>query len=301
MICSMTGYGKEEINLDKVNINIEIKSLNSKYIDVNIKMPSQYRSREMDLRKYISDKLKRGKVEISIWLDNTGIENKFMINKKAIKNYHKQIEDLSIELGLSKNNLVKNQDIYTQVMQTIVHMPDVFLREENKNSHDKKEWDIVYTGIKKAINGLIQYREEEGAKLKEDFLIRLKNIFQLLEKIEPLSLNRINKIRKNISEKLIDLELNHIDESRFEQEIIYYLEKQDITEEQVRLKSHLSYFEKSMQSPPPNGKKLVFISQEIGREINTIGSKSSDLEIQKIVVKMKDELEKIKEQLLNIL
>ena len=296
MIQSMTGYGKAELNLKNTNFTIEAKSLNSKQIDANIKMSSVYRDKEIGLRKLVSEKLKRGKIEISIWREKSDSSPKFTLNKEVIKDYHNQIETLRKELGYKASfSGFRDYDI----MQTMVHMPDIMIKGEEKI--DENEWIEIEKGVETAIDNLLQFRLDEGKKLEDDITQRVNKLSDLLLELSPFSKARIEKIKKSLTDKFSDLESKNIDENRFEQELIYYLEKQDITEEEVRLDAHLSYFLETMKTDSPNGKKLGFIGQEIGREINTIGSKSSDADMQKIVVQMKDELEKIKEQLLNIL
>ena len=295
----MTGYGKQELNLNNSNFTIELKSLNSKQVDINIKMSSKYRDKEIELRRLISEKLQRGKIELSIWREKTEFSNSFKLNTKLIKDYYLQIDDLKKDLdnlGFSKKD---DDSSYSNIIQTLVQMPDVFVKEEE--NIDENNWRQILKAILKTIDNLQKYRKEEGKKLELDIKNRINNLYKLLKQINPLSKRRIEKIKSNLNDNLSKLNLKNIDEARFEQELIYYLEKQDITEEQVRLNAHLSYFLDSMKTKLPVGKKLAFIAQEIGREINTIGSKSSDSEMQKIVVQMKDELEKIKEQLLNIL
>ena len=292
----MTGYGKAELNLKNTNFTIEAKSLNSKQIDANIKMSSVYRDKEIGLRKLVSEKLKRGKIEISIWREKSDSPPKFTLNKEVIKDYHNQIETLRKELGYKASfSGFRDYDI----MQTMVHMPDIMIKGEEKI--DENEWIEIEKGVETAIDNLLQFRLDEGKKLEDDITQRVNKLSDLLLELSPFSKARIEKIKKSLTDKFSDLESKNIDENRFEQELIYYLEKQDITEEEVRLDAHLSYILETMKTDSPNGKKLGFIGQEIGREINTIGSKSSDAEMQKIVVQMKDELEKIKEQLLNIL
>lgn len=293
----MTGYGKCELNLSNSNFTVEIKSLNSKQIDTNIKMSSVYRDKEIGLRKLVSENLKRGKIEISIWRENSDSSPKFTLNKEIIKRYHEQIDEIRKELGYSPAFLNEN-GIFIDIMQTMVHMPDIMIRGEEKL--DQNEWLEIEKGVKIAIDNLLQFRLDEGKKLEEDIMQRVNKLSDLLLELAPFAKARIEKIKNNLTDKLSDLEFKNIEENRFEQELIYYLEKQDITEEQVRLDAHLSYFLETMKTDSPNGKKLGFIAQEIGREINTIGSKSSDADMQKIVVQMKDELEKIKEQILNI-
>ena len=285
----MTGYGKAEINIKNTNFTIEVKSLNSKNIDTNIKMSSIYRDKEIELRSLISEKLQRGKIELSIWREKSASSTINVLNKKLINDYFKQIKEITKGLKLNIN----------EILPAILKMPDVV--EKGEESSNKNEWNEILKGINIAIANLLKFRLNEGKKLEEDIKLRINKLADLLNKITPFAEERIRKVKKNLSEKLLEIDSKNIDKNRFEQELIYYLEKQDITEEQVRLNTHLNYFKETMELDTKNGKKLGFISQEIGREINTIGSKSSDVDMQKIVVQMKDELEKIKEQLLNIL
>ena len=289
MIQSMTGYGKAELNLNNANFTIEVRSLNSKQIDINVKMSSVYRDKEIILRKLLSEKLQRGKIELSIWREKSESSTKYKVNTEAIKEYYNQILNLQKELGLDKSDIIP----------TLLKMPETLIKGDEKV--DENEWEEVVKGIDLAINNLLQFRLDEGEKLEEDVSSRINKLTVLLKEIEPFAKGRIEKVKKSLSEKLAELDNKNIDENRFEEELIYYLEKQDITEEQVRLDAHLNYFIETMKTDSPNGKKLGFIGQEIGREINTIGSKSADAGMQKIVVQMKDELEKIKEQLFNIL
>ena len=299
MIHSMTGYGKQELNLNNSNFMIELKSLNSKQVDINIKMSSKYRDKEIELRRLISKKLQRGKIELSIWREKTEFSNSFKLNKKLIKDYYLQIDDLKKDLDNLGCSVKDDGSSYSNIIQTLVQMPGVFVNEEE--NIDENNWSQISKAILKTIDNLQKYRKDEGKKLEIDIKNRVNSLYKLLKQIDPLSKRRIEKIKSNLNDNLNKLNLKNIDEARFEQELIYYLEKQDITEEQVRLNAHLSYFLDCMKTKLPVGKKLAFIAQEIGREINTTGSKSSDSEMQKIVVQMKDELEKIKEQLLNIL
>jgi len=289
MIQSMTGYGKAELNLTNANFTIEVRSLNSKQIDANVKMSSVYRDKEIGLRKLLSEKLQRGKIELSIWRESSESNAKYSLNTELIKEYFSQIEGVTSELNLNSKD----------IMSSLLKMPEVLVKGEEKV--DDNEWDEIAKGIDIAIENILQFRMEEGKKLEEDITTRINTLSRLLTEILPFGKGRIEKVKKSLADKLAEIDTKNIDENRFEQELIYYLEKQDITEEQVRLDAHLSYFLETMKTDSPNGKKLGFIGQEIGREINTIGSKSSDAEMQKIVVQMKDELEKIKEQLLNIL
>ena len=298
MIHSMTGYGKHELNMKYANFTIELKSLNSKQLDTNIKISSIYRDKEIDLRNLLSKKLQRGKIELSVWKEKVESPFKYCLNTTVIKDYYKQIQQLKKELG-TKENMLNMKSFEADLIPSLLKMPDVIQKEEDKA--DENEWNEIINGIDIAINNLLQYRLDEGAKLEEDVSSRVNKINMLLNQISPFAEERIINIKRSLSEKLAEIDNKNIDENRLEQELIYYLEKQDITEEQVRLKTHLDYFLEVIVSDFPNGKKLGFIAQEIGREINTVGSKSSNANMQKIVVQMKDELEKIKEQLLNIL
>ena len=285
----MTGYGKAELNLTNANFTIEVRSLNSKQIDANVKMSSIYRDKEIGLRKLLSEKLQRGKIELSIWREKSESNSKYTLNTELIKEYFTQIEEITNILNLN------NKDM----MSSILKMPEVLVKGEEKA--DDNEWLEIQKGVDTAIANILQFRLDEGKKLETDITARINTLARLLVEVAPFANNRIEKIKKSLADKLAEIDTKNIDENRFEQELIYYLEKQDITEEQVRLDAHLDYFIETMKTDSPNGKKLGFIGQEIGREINTIGSKSSDAGMQKIVVEMKDELEKIKEQLLNIL
>jgi len=301
MIQSMTGYGKAELNLENANFTIEVKSLNSKQIDATVKMSSIYREKEIGLRKLLSEKLQRGKIELSIWREKSASSSNYILNTEVIKGYHQQILQLKKDLGLKWNmwTFTPFQAKSTDIIPALLKMPDVMQKGEEKA--DENEWEEIAKGIDIAIENILQFRLDEGEKLEEDITSRANILSKLLVEIAPLAKARIEKVKKSLADKLAEIDTKNIDENRFEQELIYYLEKQDITEEQVRLEAHLNYFIETMKADSPNGKKLGFIGQEIGREINTIGSKSSDAVMQKIVVQMKDELEKIKEQLLNIL
>ena len=289
MIQSMTGYGKAELNLTNANFTIEVRSLNSKQIDANVKMSSIYRDKEIGLRKLLSEKLQRGKIELSIWRESSESSAKYTLNTELIKEYFSQIQEVTSSLSINSSD----------IMPSLLKMPEVLVKGEEKA--EDNEWEEIAKGIDIAIGNILQFRLDEGEKLETDITERINKLSTLLIDISPFAKGRIEKVKKSLADKLAEIDTKNIDENRFEQELIYYLEKQDITEEQVRLEVHLSYFIETMKADAPNGKKLGFIGQEIGREINTIGSKSSDAEMQKIVVQMKDELEKIKEQLLNIL
>tara|TARA_Y100000589_G_C26949077_1_gene545697 strand:- start:18 stop:806 length:789 start_codon:yes stop_codon:yes gene_type:complete len=262
-------------------------------------MSSVYKDKEISLRKMIIERLKRGKIELSIWREKTNLSANYIINKDVIREYYNQLQEIKHEIGYKDISQNPERNIDEFMMQNIVHMPGVFEKGEEKA--DENEWEEILKGIDIAISNISQFRLDEGRKLEEDITFRINRLGTLLKDIGPLAKERINKIKKSLSEKIMDLDNKNIDQNRFEEEVIYYLEKQDITEEQVRLRAHLSYFSETMKADVSNGKKLIFIGQEIGREINTIGSKSSDAKMQRIVVEMKDELEKIKEQLFNIL
>ena len=301
MIQSMTGYGKAELNLTNANFTIEVRSLNSKQIDANVKMSSIYRDKEIGLRKLLSEKLQRGKIELSIWRESSESNTNYKVNTEVIKDYHNQVLQLKKDLGLKWNmwKMTPFSAKSSDILPTLLKMPEALIKGEEKANDN--EWDEIAKGVDIAIENILQFRLQEGKKLEEDITTRVNTLSRLLTEILPFGKGRIEKVKKSLADKLAEIDTKNIDENRFEEELIYYLEKQDITEEQVRLDAHLSYFLETMKTDSPNGKKLGFIGQEIGREINTIGSKSSDAEMQKIVVQMKDELEKIKEQLLNIL
>lgn len=290
MIKSMTGFGKATGEWKNKKITIEIRSLNSKQMDLNIKMPSLYRSKELELRSYITKQTERGKIDVTIYVENGIDENLTIINKTLVETYIHQLKEIA-----EKTNS-KTEDFLSIAMR----MPDVFKQE--REELDEEEWKYVMQKTGEAIATLNQFREDEGKVLLKDFTERIGIILTLLKEIELLEQLRIQQIREKIKKNISELiPIENIDKNRFEQELIYYIEKLDITEEKVRLRSHCNYFLEALKSPNAEGRKLGFISQEIGREINTIGSKANDARIQKIVVQMKDELEKIKEQSLNVL
>ena len=300
MIQSMTGYGRVEFNLKNKNFTVEIKSLNSKTTDFNLKLPVIYRNKEIILRKILSEKLKRGKVELSIWFEKTQTNTPYEFDKKLISKYYKQLNSIKQDLGLKANNL-KNFFCQNNIdlMPIILKMPDVLIKKDEKV--EKDEWIEIEKNVHDALDKLITFRKDEGNTLYKDISIRINLIKTLITELERFESQRTEKINSNIKNKLAALEIQNLDQNRLEQELIYYLEKLDITEEKVRLNAHIDYFLECLDTESPNGKKLTFISQEIGREVNTLGSKSNNSDMQKIVVQMKDELEKVKEQLLNIL
>ena len=300
MIQSMTGYGRVEFNLKNKNFTVEIKSLNSKTTDFNLKLPVIYRNKEIILRRILSEKLKRGKIELSIWFEKTQTNTPYEFDKKLILKYYKQLNSIKQDLGLKANNL-KNFFCQNNIdlMPIILKMPDVLIKKDEKV--EKDEWIEIEKNVHEALDKLITFREDEGNTLYKDISIRINLIKNLITELERFESQRTEKIKSNIKNKLAALEIQNLDQNRLEQELIYYLEKLDITEEKVRLNAHIDYFLECLDTESPNGKKLTFISQEIGREVNTLGSKSNNSDMQKIVVQMKDELEKVKEQLLNIL
>lgn len=290
MIKSMTGFGKATGEWKNKKITIEIRSLNSKQMDLNIKMPSLYRSKELELRSYITKQTERGRMDVSIYVENGMDENAAVINKSLVETYIQQLKEIAQKTNSDTNDL----------LAIAMRMPDVFKQEQEEL--DEEEWAYIIKKIDEAITAFTQFRVDEGTVLLKDFTERINIILSLLKEIEQLEQPRIQQIRNRIKKNVYELiPAETVDKNRFEQELIYYIEKLDITEEKVRLRSHCDYFLEALKSPNAEGRKLGFISQEIGREINTIGSKANDATIQKFVVQMKDELEKIKEQSLNVL
>jgi len=285
MIQSMTGYGKAVTELSQKKVTVEIKTLNSKNLDLNVRVPSMYREKELEIRSKLSQRLFRGKVDFSIYIESTGSETTSTINHDVVNNY---IDQLRRVTEVSSESL----------LEIAMRLPDVL--KTQREEFDETEWTEIEKTIDEAIDEVLGFRADEGAVLAHDFTTRINNIQQLSEEVILLDEQRLASVRERIEKAISDLKQN-VDENRFEQELIYYLEKLDITEEKVRLKNHLDYFSEALLSKDSNGKKLGFICQEIGREINTTGSKSNFAPMQKVVVQMKDELEKIKEQLLNVL
>jgi len=291
MIKSMTGYGKSIAETPLKKITIEIKSLNSKQLDVNTKLPWQYKEKEPEMKSIISQKLDRGKIDLSIFFDILDDENIPVINTSVVKKYFYQMKEISEELNL---------DLNEHILSTILRLPETLKTEKSELTED--EWELIKKQLLESINMLDLYRIEEGNALEKDLRNNLGMIISSLDSIEPFEEGRIKKVREKLLSILNEnVNSENIDKDRFEQELIFYLEKFDINEEKVRLRKHCEYFIETLNTPPPNGKILNFISQEIGREINTIGSKANDASIQKLVVMMKDDLEKIKEQSLNVL
>jgi len=291
MIKSMTGFGKAECEYQSNKITVEIKSLNSKQLDINIKTPSIYKEKEIDLRNEISREISRGKVDLYISLDFVEEEVPVNLNAKLIKGYYKGITNIAAELKVP---------VPGDIISTLLRLPDVLRSEKQEVSDD--EWKALIACTNNALKTLNEFRAQEGKALEKDIVERIKIITELSNSLEPFESQRINKLKEKFRQNLNELvSSDKIDENRLEQELIFYIEKLDITEEKVRLANHCVYFIETMNEPEANGKKLGFITQEIGREINTIGSKANDFDMQKIVVRMKDELEKIKEQVNNVL
>lgn len=291
MILSMTGYGKAAVPFQSKKINVEIKSLNSKNLDLSLRLASLYREKEMELRQRIAKVLKRGKVDFSIWIETDSGTTPTPLNEALIEKYYRQIKGISERTGIPEP-----ADWYNM----LVRLPDV-LTNTTIMKPDEAEWSVVCMAVDKALEELQAFRRQEGESLEKKFNEKLNNIESLLQSIEPYEAARVPKIKETIIKGLEKIPEVDYNKNRLEQELIYYIEKLDISEEKQRLTNHLNYFRKTMAENRPNGKKLGFIAQEMGREINTTGSKSNQAEMQNIVVMMKDELEQIKEQVLNVL
>ena len=287
----MTGYGRSVVVFDEKKINVEIKSLNSKQLDLNTRVAPLYREKEMEIRQMIAAVLVRGKVDFSLWIEKEAGVDATPINAALVENYYRQIKAISEATGIPEPS-----DWY----YTILRMPDVTTKTDVEVLSDE-EWAVARQAIEEAINNLVAFRKQEGAALQKKFEEKIDNIARLLESIEPFEKSRVEKIRARIVEGLKSIPEVEYDKNRMEQELIYYIEKLDISEEKQRLANHLRYFRETMEESDCQGKKLGFIAQEMGREINTTGSKSNQAEMQNIVVMMKDELEQIKEQVLNAL
>jgi len=282
----MTGFGKASLQLPTKKITIEIKSLNSKGLDLNVRMPSVFREMELGLRNQIAQQLERGKVDFSMYIEVTGEETSTKVNAPIVKAYIRQMRDILPEADA------------TELMKMAVRMPDALKTE--RDEIDENEWQQIQSVINEALVNINNFRKDEGASLEKEFRLRIGNIRSFMEQALLLDPERIQLIKERLQNAITELQAN-VDENRFEQELIYYLEKLDITEEKVRLGNHLDYFLETLSGSEANGRKLGFITQEMGREINTMGSKSNHAGMQKLVVQMKDELEKIKEQVLNVL
>lgn len=292
----MTGYGKSVANFNGKKIHVEIKSLNSKALDLSTRISPLYREKEIEIRNYIATELERGKVDFVLWTEKDETQSATPINTALVLDYFKQIKELSSTLNLDMSGLQSS----SEWMKTLLRMPEVLTRTEIEELTDE-EWAVVFTAVKEAVANLIEFRKQEGIALAKKFQEKIDNISTLLASIEPFEKERTEKIRQRIIANLTQFVGIDYDNNRLEQEMIYYIEKLDISEEKQRLTNHIKYFAETMETGHGQGKKLGFIAQEMGREINTTGSKSNQAEMQNIVVKMKDELEQIKEQVLNVL
>ena len=285
MIQSMTGFGKHTVQLPSKKITVELKSLNSKSLDLNARMPSAYREKELELRKVIASSLVRGKIDFGLYIENTGDETSAQVNEGVVRQYMKQLQSIA-----------QGDDF--KLLEMALRLPDAMKTE--REDIDEAEYQVIQEALRQALIEINKFRSEEGLVLDNDFVQRIKKMESLLKEVIQMDPDRQSTIRERLEKAVADIKAE-VDENRFEQELIYYLEKYDITEEKVRLANHLDYFSKTLKSNDSNGKKLGFISQEIGREINTIGSKANYAPMQQLVVQMKDELEKVKEQMLNVL
>ena len=287
----MTGFGKAEFEVNNKKFTIEIKSLNSKQLDINTRTPALYREKDIEIRKVISEKLERGKIDFNIYVETLGDSTSSKINEPILKSYFEHLKKISSELNLPTDQTT---------LQAVLRLPDVV--KTDYETLDEKEWETILKHILIALEAIDKFRTQEGTALQTDISGNIASIRNLLEQIQPFEAQRLESLKTRLSDTLDSLKLNgNVDENRFEQELIFYLEKLDINEEKVRLGNHCDYFFETLDESVSNGKKLGFISQEIGREINTIGSKANEKNIQRIVVQMKDHLERVKEQLLNIL
>lgn len=291
MIQSMTGYGKAVVVYNKKKINVEVKSLNSKQLDLTTRIAPLYREKEMEIRQFVAEHLLRGKVELNLWTEKDAEEVTAQVNVALMQSYYRQLHDFAEQNGVTEG---------TDWIQTLTRIPDVLTKTEVEELGEE-EWKVVRQGVSEAVKHLVDFRTQEGAALEKKFAEKIDNIERLMLSIEPYEKGRVEKIRSRIVDGLKQIPEAEYDKNRLEQELIYYIEKLDISEEKQRLTNHLKYFRETMADAPGQGKKLGFIAQEMGREINTTGSKSNQAEMQNIVVKMKDELEQIKEQVLNAL
>ena len=291
MIQSMTGYGKAVVAFKEKKIHVEIKSLNSKQLDLNTRIAPLYREKEMEMRQMVAEALIRGKVDMSVWVEKDTSVDPTPINAQLVENYYQQIKAIADKTGIPTP-----EDWF----YTLLRMPDVMTKTDIEELDDE-EWKVVKGGVAEALKNLVDFRTQEGAALQKKFTEKIDNIAKLMGEIEPYEKSRVQKIKARIIDGLQQIPTADYDKNRLEQELIYYIEKLDISEEKQRLANHLKYFRDTMNEPAGQGKKLGFIAQEMGREINTTGSKSNQAEMQNIVVKMKDELEQIKEQVLNAL
>lgn len=293
MIQSMTGYGKADATYNGKKIHVEVKSLNSKALDLSTRLAPLYREKEMELRKLIQEQLERGKVEFNLWIEKDATSTGGVINADAVANYVSQMKKISEEqLGITIS--VEN------IWETLVRLPEV-VQISAVETLDDEEWVVVENAVNEALKSLVDFRKQEGEALYAKFCKNLDKIADLMKQLEPFEVSRVEKVRQRLTERLAELKGVDYDKCRLEQELIYYIEKLDINEEKQRLTNHLDYFKQTMLNGSGQGKKLGFIAQEMGREINTTGSKSNQAEMQNIVVMMKDELEQIKEQVLNVM
>lgn len=287
----MTGYGSVTVAYKEKKIHVEIKSLNSKQLDLQTRIAPLYREKEMEMRQMVSEALIRGKVDMSVWIEKESGVDATPVNAALVDNYYRQLKDIATKTGIPEP---------ADWMSTLMRMPDV-LTKTDVETLDEEEWSVVKAAVGDALTCLVDFRKQEGAALQKKFGEKIDNIAQLLASIEPYEKGRVEKIKARIADGLQQIPGADYDKNRMEQELIYYIEKLDISEEKQRLANHLKYFRETMNEPAGQGKKLGFIAQEMGREINTTGSKSNQAEMQNIVVRMKDELEQIKEQVLNAL
>jgi uncharacterized protein (TIGR00255 family) len=291
MIKSMTGYGKSSGSYKGISITAELRSVNSKMLDLNLRTPSRYRNKDSELKAELSKDLERGKIDFYVYVESTEAIRPVTLNRELLKGYYSELVEVKKELGLPE----------TDLLSILIKLPEV-LSAEAREEPEAEEWNELLSVCRQACEAFNNFRVAEGINLEKDFRFRIANIEASLLEIEKLEGGRLENIRNRINRNLSEVfSEQQIDRNRFEQELIYYLEKLDITEEKTRLRSHCSYFIQTLEEKVSNGRKLGFISQEIGREINTIGSKANDAPIQRIVVQMKDELEKVKEQVLNVL
>ena len=291
MIQSMTGYGNSVVAYKDKKIHVEIKSLNSKQLDLQTRIAPLYREKEMEMRQMVAEAIIRGKVDMSVWIEKESAVDATPVNAALVENYYHQLKDIAEKVGIPE----PEDWIYT-----LTRMPDVLTKTDTEVLDDE-EWAVVKGAVSEAVKSLVDFRKQEGAALQKKFTEKIDNIARLLADIEPLEKGRVERIKARIEDGLKQIPGVEYDKNRLEQELIYYIEKLDISEEKQRLANHLKYFRETMNEPAGQGKKLGFIAQEMGREINTTGSKSNQAEMQNIVVKMKDELEQIKEQVLNAL
>lgn len=287
----MTGFGSASVQVGNKTILVEIKSVNSKFFDLNLRLPSVFRDKDLELRTELNRAIERGKVECTVVVESPDTNRRASFNMELLASYHKDLKAVQKKLKLKDT---------PDLLRMLLNMPDVLVSE--KQSAEPAEWEALQEAVSKAVSSFNSFRKKEGKTLSKDLEERVKSIISLKEQLTPFEKSRIESVRKRLRQSLEEImQANEIDRNRFEQELIFYLEKLDVTEEQVRLASHCDFFLKTMKDEESSGKKLSFIAQEIGREINTIGSKANDADMQRMVVAMKDELEKVKEQVLNII